>query len=153
MRKEGWERTTVNIPILASGDPVEINDDFEAILLCPTDSLGQVATLALQVRLTWTHIVGPIADRDPNVVQSINRYELTPEVALNPTHPAAAIIAKSFWVIQLFQWLVNAARATLGSWYCPNVHSSTMAGLPVLSNKDGVIHGFRESRVKPRGTE
>ena len=65
-------RAAESVPVLASGGPVEINDDFEAILLCPTDSLGQVATLALQVRLTWTDIVRPIADGDAYVIQSIN---------------------------------------------------------------------------------
>ena len=86
----------MSIPILASGGPMEINDDFEAIMLCPTDSLGQVRTLALQVRLTRTYIVGPITDGDTNVVQSINRIKLAPKVALSSTHPAAAIKAKSF---------------------------------------------------------
>jgi hypothetical protein len=76
----------VNIPILASGGPVEINDDFEAILLCPIDSIGQVGTLALQVRLTWTNIVGPIADGDANMIQSINRHELGPKVAGTQPH-------------------------------------------------------------------
>ena len=55
---------------------MEIYDDFDAILLCPTDSLGQVVALALQVRLTWANIVRPITDWDANVIQSINRYEL-----------------------------------------------------------------------------
>ncbi len=68
----------MSIPILASGGPVEINDDFEAILLRPTDSLRQVGTLALQVRLTWSNIVRPIPDWDANVIQSNNRHELAP---------------------------------------------------------------------------
>jgi hypothetical protein len=33
----------------------------------------------------------------------------------------------------------------LGFWYCPNVHSSTIAVFPVFSNKLGVIHGCIEA--------
>ena len=64
----------MSIPILASGSAVKIYDDLDAILLCPTDSLGQVVALALQVRLTWANVVRPITDWDTNVIQSINRH-------------------------------------------------------------------------------
>ncbi len=95
MRTEGWVGT-VSVPILASGGPVEIDDDFKAIILRPTDSLGQVGTLALDVRLTWTDIIRPIADRDTNVIQPINGHQLAPEMEkASATHPAAAICAKS----------------------------------------------------------
>jgi hypothetical protein len=58
------------------------------------------------------------------------------------THPAPAINSKSTSVIHVFQWFTNVVFATLRSWNCANVHSSTMAGLPVPSNKLGVIHGY-----------
>jgi len=69
-------------------------------------------------------------------------------------HPAAAIAWKSASVIHVFQWSTNFERATLRSWSFPKVHSSMMAGLPVLSNKLGFIHGcmtaVREVRMHDR---
>ena len=48
---------------------------------------------------------------------------------------------KSCSVIQVFQWFVRTDCAVDRDWSCPNVHSSTMALLPVLSKRLGVIHG------------
>ena len=66
------------------------------------------------------------------------------------THPAAAIALKSASVIHVFQCSTNFDCATLRSWSCPKVHSSTMAGLPVLSNKLGFIHGCMSSVIEVR---
>ena len=69
----------MDVPVLASGSAMEINYDFNPILLCPSDSFGQVVALALEERLTWADIVCPVADWDANVIQSINRHELALE--------------------------------------------------------------------------
>lgn len=64
------------------------------------------------------------------------------KMELGHTHPAAAMAAKSASVIQVSQWAVRVCFATFRSCNCPNVHSSTISGLPVLSNRLGVIHGY-----------
>lgn len=109
--------------------------------------------LSRDVWFTGTNVICPIPDRDPHVIEPKNTHNtLSPQLNANDavhcdalmqasTHPAAAIALKSLSVIQVFQCWVNFACATLGSWYCPNVHSSTIAGLPVSSNKLGVTHG------------
>lgn len=42
----------------------------------------------------------------------------------------------------MFQCCVKTLCALERSWSAPNVHSSTIFPLPVLSNKLGVIHGW-----------
>src|SRR5712691_10877264 len=64
------------------------------------------------------------------------------------THPAAAIALKSASVIHVFQCSTNFDCATLRSWSCAKVHSSTMAGLPVFLNKLGFINGCMTSVIE-----
>ena len=66
------------------------------------------------------------------------------------THPAAAIALKSASVIHVFQCSTNFDWATLRSWSCAKVHSSTMAGLPVFLNKLGFINGCMTSVIEVR---
>ena len=56
---------------------------------------------------------------------------------------------KSCSVIHVFQWFCSVDRAVCLFCSWPNVHSSTMALLPVLSKRDGVIQGcWGKRRVK-----
>lgn len=135
---------------------MEIDDNFEVMCRCPTDGFKEVVMLSRDEWFTGANVIRPIPDRDPHVIEPNNKHKQTPKptqldltMPHNPlrctqasTHPAAAISLKSLSVIQVSQCSVNFARATLGSWNCPNVHSSTIARLPVSSNKLGVTHGY-----------
>lgn len=47
-------------------------------------------------------------------------------------------------MIQVSQCCFSAANAVALSWSAQNVYSSTMASLPVLSKRLGVIQGYQE---------
>ena len=67
-------------------------------------------------------------------------------LCLSRTYPAAAMSAKSVSFIQESQWVVRISVAIVRSWYCPNVHSSTILESPVSSNMLGVIHGYTRQK-------
>jgi hypothetical protein len=144
------------MPILTSGSTVKVDDNLEIVCLRPTDSLKEIVALPLDKRFARANIIiSPISYRDAHVIESRNRHCAQNILGYRDfrstvTHPAPAIALKSSSVIHVSQWFNNAARATLISWYCPNVHSSTMAGFPVCSNRLGVIQGWARRRWQKR---
>lgn len=114
---------------------MKLKKDLEAVVASPSDGLVNVWPLALDVRLASADVVSPVADRKANVVESsswrVSRRQRRPRGKSD----SPAIWAKSFSVIQVFQWFLSALSAVLRFWYWPKVHSSTMALLPVFSNR------------------
>lgn len=61
-----WEYS----PVLASWSAVEDDHDLETVFFCPLDGSLQVWQLALDEWFAGLDVKRPVADRDPNVVQS-----------------------------------------------------------------------------------
>jgi hypothetical protein len=49
---------------LGAGRAVQVDDDFEAMVSCPSNRHVQVGSLTLNIRLASTDIVRPISDGD-----------------------------------------------------------------------------------------
>ena len=86
-------------PVLASRSTVKDNHDLQTVFFCPFDGSLQVRQLALDEWFTRLDVKRPVADRDPNVIQS-GAYNQTLENIFGiyrtyDTYPAAAIAAKS----------------------------------------------------------
>lgn len=67
------------VPILTSRDTVEIDDNFEIVFLCPSDSLKEVVMLTRDVWFTGTNVIRPIPDRDPHVIEAKKSTTLRPQ--------------------------------------------------------------------------
>jgi len=85
---------------------MKVDDQLESVLASPLYSVLKVRQLALYVWLTRTNFKGPVPDRQSHVVQSgACRHDLIMMcmLARPSAYPAAAMFAKSFCVIQVFQ--------------------------------------------------
>ncbi len=63
-----------SIPVLTSGDAVEIDYDLQTVIPCPCDGLEEIFVLPLNIRLAGSDFVGPITYGDAHVIES-EEYE------------------------------------------------------------------------------
>jgi hypothetical protein len=97
---------------------MKIDDQLESVLASPLYSVLKVRQLALNVWLTRANFKGPVPDWQSHMVQSaVCRHEsiMMYMLAEPSTYPAAAIFAKSFCVIQVFQWFCSTFVAVARS--------------------------------------
>ena len=68
---DNWYRKQVSlIPVLTSRGTVEIDNNLETVICCPTDRVTKVVALSLVIRFTATDIVSPISYWDAHVIES-----------------------------------------------------------------------------------
>lgn len=82
---------------------VQVNDKLEVVILCPSDCFLQKWQLSLNEGFAIRDFKGPVSDRKANVVETSKFLDEDATSLVIVQYPAAAICAKSFSVIQVFQ--------------------------------------------------
>lgn len=55
---------------------MKVNNNFDAMILCPANSLRQVWYLSLDVGFAGRDVIRPIPDGNPYVIEPVNDYQL-----------------------------------------------------------------------------